>query len=175
MTMIRVSALVAAVGLAMASGSVAFAQQQAASKPAASTAAVPSANGPWIGKWKRNNEKSSGGRGGNSTFTMSLKDDGFTYTIESVGPDGKPHLAQLPFGRFDGKPYPESGNPMADFNKFERVNDRTYKVTDVKNGKDVIHITITISEDGKTRTSVAKMRNEKGEEVTNTGVWDRVE
>lgn len=178
MTMIRWSAVAATVGLAIAGGSVAFAQQQTFDPTAVPGSNVPSVKGPWLGVWKRNAEKSSGrmGPGGGTTlFKMTPNGDGFSFTIESTGADGKKRYANLPYGRFDGLPYPETGNGMADFNKFQRVNDRTYSVTDVKDGKEVIHITITISEDGKTRTSVSKMRNEKGEEVTNTGVWDRVE
>lgn len=128
-------------------------------------------NGPWIGTWKKRSP-------GTTIFKMWVEGDGFHYTISSA-PPGSTTVSSTPqasaFGRFDGKPYPEKGNPSADFNVFSRVDDHTYALYDVKDGKTTGNFTITISADGKTRTSVAKRRNEKGEEVTIVGVWDRIE
>lgn len=126
-----------------------------------------SAAGPWLGTWKRRGA-------GESIFHMWQEGDGFRYTLTMPGQNGQP-INMEAFGRFDGKPYPERGNPSADFNVFERVDDYTYSLIDIKGGEEKIRFNISISQDGKTRTSVSKSRNAKGEEVTNTGVWDRVE
>ena len=154
----------------VAVGSMAVVAQQP--DQAATTTRVISPNGPWIGTWKKRNSP------GTTIFKMWVEGDGFHYTITSA-PPGSTTLPSEPqaslFGRFDGKPYPEKGNPAADFNVFYRLDDHTYALDDVKDGKTTGHFTITISADGKTRTSVAKRRNEKGEEVTVVGVWDRVE
>lgn len=140
----------------------------------ASAAAVASPDGPWLGTWKRNPQKSSGNATGTAIFKMWREADGFRYTLDMTPQSGAPVKMEA-FGRFDGQQYPEKGNPSADFNVFHRIDDRTYSLVDIKDGKETIRFTISISPDGKTRTSVAKSRNAKGEEVTSTGVWDRVE
>jgi hypothetical protein len=168
MSLIRWTAL-AAIGLAAAGSMVAEAQQQPEKAHAASKAKSP--NGPWIGTWKRRGT-------GLTLFKMWVDGDQFHYTITSA-PPGSTTLPSTPqaslTGRFDGKPYPEKGNPNADFNAFTLIDDHTYALDDLKDGKVTGHITITISADGKTRTSVATRKNEKGEEVTSTNVYDRVE
>jgi hypothetical protein len=184
MTIKRWSALVAAVGLAMGTHSVMGADQSKAAAPAgkegkAASAAVPSPNGPWIGTWKRNAEKSSGGYvgGGMAIFKMWVEGDGFRYTLTTGKADAgeaDKHVATA-FGRFDGKPYPEKGNPSADFNVFQRVDDHTYALSDVKDGKETMHFKITFSADGKTRTSEGTGKSPDGKEVKMVGVWDRVE
>lgn len=126
---------------------------------------VPSADGPWIGTWKR---QSTGAASGTAVMKMWVEGDGFRYEIDMGGA----HMTA--FGRFDGKQYPEKGNAAADFNVFKRIDDHTYSLDDIKDGKVTHHFTVTISADGKTRTSVHVAKNEKGEEVTSTGVWDRV-
>jgi hypothetical protein len=176
MTMTRRSAFAAMIGLALASGSIAYAEQPKNTAAAqASASAVASPKGPWIGKWKRNSAKSTMPSDGTTLFDMKLEcDDGFRYTMTRTPTSGAASHAEA-FGRFDGKPYPEQGNPAADFNVFKRIDDHSYSVVDLKDGKPTFNITVTVSADGKTRTSVSKGRNAQGEEVTNTGVWDRVE
>lgn len=129
--------------------------------------------GPWIGTWKRNNDKSSMRQTSMSIFTMWVEGDGFRYTLE-ITPEKGPPTRMGAFARFDGNPYPETGNPVADHNVFRRVDDRIYSLIDLKDGKEVIHFTITISRDGQTRTSTARSRNANGEEVVTIGMWDRV-
>ena len=146
--------------------------QVEAQKAAASNAASPV--GPWLGTWKRNSAKSSSPGNGTAIFKMWQEGDGFRYTLDMTPPSGKATQMEA-FGRFDGQRYPERGNPSADFNVFERVDDDTYALVDIKDGQEKIRFNISISADGKTRTSVAKSRNAKGEEVTSIGVWDRVE
>jgi hypothetical protein len=140
---------------------------------AVTAAQPPPPDGPWIGTWRRNAARSTPPTAGDAVFTMWVEGDGFRYTYESVAPDGARTRMEA-FGRFDGRPYPETGNPMADHNVFTRVDDRTYALIDLKDGKETIRFTITISPDGQTRTSVSRRRNDRGEEVTTTGVWDRV-
>lgn len=133
-----------------------------------------SPKGPWLGTWKRNPEKSSTRNNGTAIFKMWEEGDGFRYTMTMTPESGAP-VQMGAFGRFDGKKYPETGNPAADTNVFRRLDDRTYSLIDIKEGREMISFTVTISPDGTTRTSVSKSRNEKGEEVTSIGVWDRVE
>lgn len=136
--------------------------------PVPAPAAVDSAVGPWLGKWRQK------GAPAGAVFTMWQEGDGFRYTYEAPRPGGEPVRMEA-FGRFDGRPYPERGNPAADFNVFRRVDDRTYALVDIKDGEEKIHFNITISPDGKTRTSVSTRLDAAGREVSSTGVWERVE
>ncbi len=172
MTMKYWSALAVAMGLSVAGQSVVGAQAPAtdashAKDAKAAAEPAPSADGPWIGTWKRRAAT------GSATMKMWVEGDGFRYEIDMAGPSG-PAVHMTAFGRFDGKQYPEKGNAVADFNVFKRIDAHTYSLDDIKDGKVTHHFTVTISADGKTRTSVAVTHNDKGEEVTNTGVWDRV-
>lgn len=134
--------------------------------------------GPWMGVWKLNVEKSTyhpgppPAPGTISTFTMVPAGDGFKYSIDSKTADGRTFHAELT-GKFDGKDYPEIGNPAADTNRFRILSDRAYEVVDTKNGVDTMTIVITISPDGKTRTSVSKGKNLKGQPVHNATLWER--
>lgn len=134
--------------------------------------------GPWMGTWKLNLTKSkynpgpAPAPGGTTIFRMFPMGDGFKYTIDAVSAQGKTSHSEA-FARFDGKDYPETGNPGADTNRFRRVDEHTYELTDRKNGKDALSFRITISADGKTRTSIASGKTAAGQEVHNVGVWDR--
>ena len=138
---------------------------------------APSAKGPWIGTWKYNAAKSTPpGRadGGPRIFKMELVgEDGFRYTIDDTSADGRQSHMEMKFARFDEKDYPEQGNPSADTNRFRIADPHTYELTDRKDGKDTIHFRITISDDGKTRTSVSTGVAQDGKEFKRIGVWDR--
>jgi hypothetical protein len=131
-----------------------------------------------MGTWKLNLAKSSYSPGpgpapGTVTiFKMVAERDGFRYTVDTSPPHGKPTHSEA-FARFDGKDYPEAGNPAADTNRFRRIDDYTYELTDRKNGSDALSFRITISANGKTRTSVATGKTASGQAVHNIGVWDR--
>lgn len=134
--------------------------------------------GPWMGTWKLNLKESQYNPGPGpspgtlTVFKMEPDKDGFRYTLDTTLPDGERTHAEA-FARFDGKEYPETGNPAADFNAFRWVDEHTYELSDRKNGKDALHFRVTISADGKTRTSVASGKTADGRRVNNVGVWDR--
>lgn len=105
-------------------------------------------------------------------FKMTPEKDGFRYSVDTTPPNGKPTHSEA-FARFDGHDYAEVGNPAADSNRFQRIDDHTYQLTDRKNGKDALSFRVTISADGKTRTSVATGKSASGKVVHNVGSWDR--
>lgn len=129
-------------------------------------------DGPWLGTWQRRNSSPN-----QDVWILKMwkEDDGIRYTINVRRPDGTPTPTEMgAFVRFDGKPYPEKGNASADHNVFDRLDDHTLRLTDVKDGQKTIQFTITYSEDGKVRTSVSERTGPDGKAVTSTGVWDRV-
>ena len=92
--------------------------------------------------------------------------DGIRYTIDVTGPGVTPRQMGA-FIRFDGKPYPETGNPTADHNVFTRLDDRTLQIVDLKDGKETLRFRVSYSADGKTRTSVRRALNPMGATVVN--------
>lgn len=92
---------------------------------AGSALAQPPSDAPWFGRWRLNIEKSTYSPGPKPkvvrTFTMTALPRGwFTYTMDRTDPDGgKLHAYWT--GKFDSVPYPEVGNPNADFNRFRKI------------------------------------------------------
>lgn len=134
--------------------------------------------GPWMGAWKLNIEKSRyspgpGPAAGTVTiFKMIAVGDGFKYTIDTTRVNGETSHAELT-GKFDGKNHVEIGNPGADTNRFRILSERAYEVVDTKDGVDTMTIVVTISPDGRTRTSESKGKNLEGQPVHNVSVWEK--
>jgi hypothetical protein len=96
--------------------------------------------------------------------------------METVPADGAAPIVRAELiGRFDGQDYIEIGNPAADTNRFRIIDSRSYEVVDTKDGTDLLTIRVTISPDGRTRTSEARGRNLRGEEVHTISVYDRAQ
>ncbi len=141
---------------------------------------APAVHGPWLGVWKLNVEKSQfrtnkPPAGTVRLYTMrAASDDKFDVHIVSTSPEGVQTMNMETRGaRFDGKPYREIGNPFADANTFRLINSRSYEFVETKNGKEVITISVEISEDGRTRTSRQKSIGADGQPSVNVAVWDR--
>jgi len=149
---------------------------------AADPAPTP-AKGPWIGVWKLNVAKSK--YQGNPPPADAIR----IYEMRLTGPDTFDVIIDFkdpkdPTGpstvhmetrgaKFDGKEYKEVGNPVADINRFQVVNERSYQFIETKGVKEVIRITVEISEDGKTRTSRQSSQGPDGKQITNIAVWDK--
>lgn len=146
-------------------------------------APAPSVQGPWLGVWKLNVEKSNfqAGKpppaGTVRTYAMTAAGpDSFDVVIYSKSPEGVQTMHMETRGaRFDGKSYREVGNPFADANRFQILGERSYGFVETKNGVEVITITAEISPDGKTRTSQQKSTGRDGKPTVNIAVWDKQE
>lgn len=143
-------------------------------------APAPSVQGPWLGVWKLNVERSryhSGAppAGTNRTYVMrAVRPDTFDIIIDSTSPAGVQTMHMETRGaRFDGKEYHEVGNPVADTNRFRITGERAYEFVESKNGVAVITITVEISPDGRTRTSQQQSTGPDGKARLNIAVWDR--
>lgn len=157
-----------------------------ADSAAAQTPSKSTADGPWIGAWRLNPAKTAEANGApppasepatDTIFRMvAVGRDAFKYTMERVprGASGPGQVSAELIGRFDGKDYIEIGNPNADTNRFRILDSRSYEVIDTKDGVDLITIRVTVSEDGRTRTSVAKGKTAAGAPVSRTSVYERV-
>jgi hypothetical protein len=143
-------------------------------------APAPPIQGPWLGVWKLNIEKSQFQTGAPPagtfrTYVMTAAGpDAFDIVIDSTSPEGVRTMhMELRGGRFDGRNYRETGNPVADFNRFHRTGERSYEFVESKDGVDVITITVEISPDGRTRTSRQHGKGRDGKPTLNIAVWDR--
>jgi hypothetical protein len=160
-----------AVTLGVIDGVTAGAADQSSPRPSATASAPSVHDGPWLGSFKRRDPATSPET---TVLTMRKEGDGIRYVIDVTRPDG-PSRQMGAFVRFDGKPYPETGNPTADYNVFERVDARTLHLVDLKDGKETARFRITYSADGRVRTSVSTRPGPDGRPVSSTAIWDRID
>ena len=128
----------------------------------------------FTGTWKLNEAKSKLGAGAvkNTTVTYEVMGDTIKVTLEGVGADGKATHDEWT-GKYDGKDYPVTGNPMTDSRAYKKVNDHTLEATGKKGDKVVLTAKITVSADGKTRTVVSTQTTADGKKVTSTAVYEK--
>ena len=116
--------------------------------------AVYAAENPNMGTWKLNEGKSKipAGAGKNTTVVYSDAGDGM-IKVTTDGVDGSGKAAHSEWtGKFDGKPYPVTGNDGADSRSYTAKGERTLDIANMKGGKTVASGKIEVAKDGKTRT-----------------------
>jgi hypothetical protein len=129
---------------------------------------------PHMGTWKLNEAKSKliPGMGKNTTVTYSEQKDKMEVTVNGVDKDGKPtHSVWI--GKADGKTYPVKGNLPYNSVAYKVVNDRTYDLTAMKDGKMLWTGTSTISADGKSRTVTLNGAGPDGKKFKGKAVYDK--
>ena len=137
-------------------------------------AAVCLADDAFTGTWKLNEAKSklAAGMNKNTTVTYEVSGDTVKVTLDGVGADGKATHDEWT-GKYDGKDYAVTGNPMTDTRAYKKVNDHTLEATGKKDGKVVLTAKITVSADGKTRTVVATQTGADGKKATSTAIYEK--
>jgi hypothetical protein len=138
-------------------------------------AAACFAASPMMGTWKFNEAKSkiTPGAGHSTTVVYTSAMMGkMKCTVDGVDAKGKP-TQNVWTGKFDGKDYPVTGDPMSDARSYTMVNDRTYDINEKKNGKVVDKVRIIISADGKSRTVTVHGTTPAGKKFTNVEVFDK--
>jgi len=129
---------------------------------------------PHMGTWKLNEAKSKliPGMGKNMTVTYTEQKDKMKVTVDGVDKDGKPtHSVWI--GKADGKAYPVKGNLPYDSVAYKVVNDRTYHLTAMKDGKMLWTGKSTISADGKSRTVDLNGTDANGKKFSGKAVYDK--
>jgi hypothetical protein len=86
--------------------------------------------------------------------------------------DGKA-FKSLWTGKYDGKDYPVTGDPLSDARSYTKVDDRTLTFSGKKDGKVTVSGKIVVAADGKSRTVTASATDEKGQKVSATSVYDK--
>jgi hypothetical protein len=117
--------------------------------------ALAQSTSPLVGTWKLNVAKSKAPFKSGTSVIESVG-DGIKFTVDLVGADGaKSHWGFT--AKFDGKDVPVTGDSMyGDTVAVTRINERTLQIVGKYKGKPSTTHTITVSADGKTRTSTAR-------------------
>lgn len=128
---------------------------------------------PHMGTWKLNEAKSkiAPETGKNHTVVYTEMKDKMKVTVDGVDKDGKPRHGVWE-GKTDGKAYKTKGNMPWDAMAYKVVNDHTYELTAMKDGKVLSNGKSTISADGKTRT-VTMSGTIDGKKFNNKTVYDK--
>ncbi len=136
--------------------------------------ALAFASNPNMGTWKLNEAKSKfpPGASKNNTVVYEAAGDSVKVTVDGVDGDGKPTHNEWT-GKFDGKDYALTGDPISDTRSYKKVDDRTMELTNKKGGKVTVSGRIVISADGKSRTVTVSGTDAKGMKVKSTAVYDK--
>lgn len=129
---------------------------------------------PQMGTWKLNEAKSKFPPKSpkNTMVVYEASGDNIKVTVDGIDADGKPTHNEWT-GKFDGKDYPLTGDPISDTRAYKKVGDNKLELTNKKDGKVTISGTIVISADGKSRTVTISGTDAAGKKVHSTAVYDK--
>ncbi len=132
------------------------------------------AQNPHMGTWKLNEAKSkfSKGAGKNTTVVYEAAGDSVKVTVDGVDGAGNPTHNEWT-GKFDGKPYPVTGDPTSDTRSYRKINNHTLAFTGKQGSKVTVTGRIVVSANGKTRTVATTGTDAKGKRFTTRAVYDK--
>lgn len=134
--------------------------------------ALAQSTSPLVGTWKLNVAKSKAPFK-SGTSVIEAVGDGIKFTVDLVGADDtKSHWGFT--ANYDGKDVPVTGDSIyGDTVAVTRVNERTIQIAGKYKGKPTTTHTITVSADGKTRTSTAKGTDKNGKPVDSVSFYEK--
>ena len=144
-----------------------------AASAAAQSATTTLPPDPMVGVWTLNLAKSkySIPAPKSTTVTITPAARGYTFTIDAVGPDGKPqHWTYT--SAFDGVETPVTGNPMID-TVLASTDGGGATVRYKKNGTVITTTSSSVSDDGKTLSVTLRVPDGKGGELISVAVYER--
>ena len=115
-----------------------------------------------IGSWKLNEAKSKLNPASPKNTTVIYEAAGESVKFKSVWT-----------GKYDGKDYPVTGDPLSDTRSYTKVDDRTLTFSATKDGKVTLTGKIAVAADGKSRTVTTSAADAKGQKVSGTAVYDK--
>ena len=132
------------------------------------------ADSPQMGTWKLNEAKSKLAPGStkNHTVTYEAAGDKVRVTVEGTDSTGKAVRSEWT-GKFDGRPYPVTGDPTSDMRSYKQINARTLTLTAKQGNKVTLTGRVVVSTDGKTRTVTTTATDAKGKKTNSTAVYDK--
>jgi hypothetical protein len=134
--------------------------------------ALAQATSSLVGTWTLNVAKSKAPFK-SGTSVIEAVGEGIKFTVDLVGTDGtKSHWGFT--ANYDGKDVPVTGDSMyGDTVAVTRVDARTIQIVGKSKGKATTTHTITVSADGKTRTSTAKGTDKNGKPVDAVSFYEK--
>ena len=128
----------------------------------------------FMGVWKLKEAKSefSPEAPKNTTVVYEAEGDKVKVTVDSVSSDGKPTHNQWT-GKFDGKEYPVTGDPLSDGRSYTKVNDHILGFNVMQGRKIITSGRIVVSDDGKSRTVTTSGADAKGQRVSKNEVYEK--
>ena len=132
------------------------------------------ADSPQMGTWKLNEAKSKLAPGStkNHTVIYEAAGDKVKVTVEGADSTGKTVRSEWT-GKFDGRPYPVTGDPTSDMRSYRQINARTLTLTAKQGSKVTLTGRVVVSTDGKTRTVTTTATDAKGKKTNSTAVYDK--
>ena len=136
-------------------------------------ATVAMAGDPFVGTWKENVAKSRAASPNKSQVVVfTAQENGLKLAADGVNADGTTfHVSWT--AKFDAKDYPITGFTNADTIAITSINANTFSELFKEAGKKVVSARLIVSKDGKTLTRTTNGKNAKGEDVSNTYVFDK--
>jgi hypothetical protein len=128
-----------------------------------------------VGTWKLSLAKSAYNPGPppkSSVVKIEAVGDQVKITTDLVDAQGKLTHDEW-VGRYDGKDYPAIGNPNYDSRFYRKIDGYTFDTSAKKEGKIRTTSKLVYSRDGKTRSITTTGLNVKGQEISQTVVYDR--
>ncbi len=132
------------------------------------------AGNPNIGTWKLNDAKTTFPPGApkNTMVKYEAVGDKVIVTVEGIDGEGDATHNEWT-GKFDGKDYPLTGDPMSDTRSYKVIDNRTLELTNKKKGKITVTARIAVSADGKSRTVTVATSDATGKKVEYTETYDK--
>jgi hypothetical protein len=127
-----------------------------------------------MGTWKLNEGKSQlpAGFMKNTNVVYEAAGDNIKASTDGIDKDGKPFHTEWT-GKFDGKDYPLSGDPVSDARSYKMVNERTLAIANKKGSTVTTSGRIVVAPDGKSRTLSVTGTNAAGKKVSSVWVYDK--
>ena len=132
---------------------------------------------PWFGSWKLDPTKSTGNsesRYKRVLLKIEPWEDGMRVIYDMVGTRGGVNHMEWT-GRLDGKDYSVQGVDYVLTNSYSPLNDHSYRIVIKVDGALVATAYVVISPDRKNLTSTSTEKNARGESVTTTSVYVRID
>lgn len=126
------------------------------------------------GTWKLDEAKSHLGAGTpkNSTVIYEPAGDSVKVTIDGTDAAGNPTHNEWT-GKFDGKDYPVTGDPLSDARSLRRIDSHTLALRVRKDGKVTITGRVVLSPDGKSRVVTTTGTDAQGHKVKSVAYYDK--
>jgi hypothetical protein len=132
------------------------------------------AQNPHMGTWKLNESKSKIPAGAVKNTTVVYEAAGDQVKVSTDGTDMKGKQTHTEWtGKFDGKPYPVTGDSSLDTRTYKVVDDHKMMLSNKKGDTVVSSGSIVVSPDGKSRTLSTTGTDPAGKKVSSVAVYDK--